>query len=312
MSAFTDYIKDLFKSEKKKQAEYNAAREELEKYVKENSDPAVPERPSLPSAPSYERMEYDNTSDDELKKRAEDELADYLNRGTSSVESEMEALKNKYDADKATAQKSAEAKQTAVEEAYNKAKEQTDNDVLKRGLARSSIAALRQSELSEEAAKQNSAIAAALSDTLSSIDSEIENLNVKKQKALNDFNISYASKLATRINELMSERDKKVTEALKYNNSLTEKEYDDEIARKKAESDLYTEALAQRKSENALRSESTAGDYGNTYARMREALGILDSAAAREAFIHDPIYRDNLNDYYYYKLYDEFGRRRRQ
>ena len=310
MSAFTDYIKDLFKSEKKKQAEYNSAREELEKYLKENTDPALPERPDLPSAPSYERMEYDSVSDDELKKRAEQELADYRNSGTSSVESEIEALKNKYDADKTTARKSAEEKQTAVEEAYNKAKEQTDNDVLKRGLARSSIAALKQSELSEEAAKQNSAIAIALSDALASIDGEIENLNVKKQKALNDFNIAYASKLATRISELITERDKKVSEALKYNNSLAEKEYDDELARKKTESDLYTEALEQRKSENALRSESTNGDYGNVYARMREALSLLDSTSARDAFIHDPIYRDNLNDYYYYKLYDEFGRRK--
>lgn len=309
MSAFTDFLKDLFGGAKKSTDEYEAARRELESYVQENSRGPLPEKVTLPETPKYERLEYESKSDDELASQAEKELADYYNSGKNGIDAEIDALMKKYDARKTSAANSANEKTSSVYAAYSAAKENTANDVLKRGLARSSIAALRESELDESAAKEAAAISKQLYDTVNEIDGEIADLGVKREKALSDFNIAYASKLTAKIGDLKSERDKKLAEALKYNNSLSEKEYKQEVDRKSKESDLYTKALSQKKTENELKKSGGNGDYSATYERMRNALSKLDPSDARKAFAYDPIYRDNLNDYYYYKLYDEFGRR---
>ncbi len=309
MSEFTDFLSNLFGGTKKKPDDYYAAREELGKYVENQTTGPLPKPEKLPETPKYDRLEYDSASDEELGSRAENELKDYYGSGKNAIESEIDALGKKYEAEKIAADKAAKDKTEAIYGAYGAAKESTDNDVLRRGLARSSIAALRRSELDEAAAKETAAVARELYDTALKIDKEIEGLGVKREKALNDFDIAYASKLAERIGELITERDKKAAEALKYNNSLTEKEHKAEIDRISKESDLYTKALSQKKAENELKDAAGYGEYGETYAKMRDVLAMLDPVDARKAFVNDPIYRENLNDFYYYKLYNEFARR---
>lgn len=309
MSAFTDFIKDLFGGTKKSTDEYDALRRELGEYVKENSSGPLPEKVTLPETPKYERMEYERASDDDLRAQAEKELSAYYESGKNGIDAEIDALGKKYETKKAAAQSAADEKTSALYSAYGAAKENTANDVLKRGLARSSIAVLRESELDETAAKEAAAIAEKLYDTVSGIESEIAELGAKREKAMNDFNISYASKLTEKISNLKSERDKKIAEVLKYNNSLAEKEYKAEIDRKAKESDMYTKALSQKTAENELKESAGIGDYTAVYERMRNALSKLDPSDARKALVYDPIYKENLNEKYYYKLYDEFGRR---
>ena len=307
MSEIIDFIKDLFSGGKKKTDEYDAARAELDKYIKENGSGGLPKKEELPSVPKYERLEYDRSTDEQLKDRAEKELADYYSSGTKAVEKEIDELKRKYESDKTSASKSAEDKTAALYSAYADAKEKTAADVLKRGLARSSIAVLRQSELDENAASGASKIANELYGRIGELDEKISELGAVREKALNDFNISYASKLSGMISDLKDERDKKMSEAVKYNNSLSEKEYKAEIDRKSKESDLYGEALSHRKLENELR-EAEYG-YGEIYSKMRAVLKALDPKEAREMLVKDPVFRENLNERYYYMLYDEFGRR---
>ena len=269
----------------------------------------MPEKVTLPETPKYDRLEYKAESDEEITSRAKGELAGYYNASKNGIDAEIESLRKKYEDEKTAANNAAKEQASAVYEAYGAAKESTAFDTLKRGLARSSIAALRSSALDEQAAKEAASVTEKLYSAVSEIDGKIADLGVKKEKALNDFNIAYASKLTGKISDLKSERDKKIAEALKYNNSLSESEYKAEIDRKMKESDLYQEALSQKKAENELKDGSTSGDYVKVYERMRDVLGKLDPADARAAFVYDPIYRDNLNDYYYYRLYDEFGRR---
>ena len=96
----------------------------------------------------------------------------------------------------------------------------------------------------------------------------------------------------------------------KYNNSLSEKEQAYAADKVKADADLYSEALSQREKESEY-----ADTYGKdaatekaVYERLRAALSAMDADDARDALRNDTFFEDNLSNYYYYLLYDEFGR----
>ena len=143
------------------------------------------------------------------------------------------------------------------------------------------------------------------------VDAKISELDVKRQKAMDDFDIAYTAKLTEEINKLRSEREKLKTEALKYNNSLTEKENKEKIDKAKAESDLYTEQLAQKKAEEKLAEGDTATKekrYQQIYTVLRDKLLTMSPQEAKQEITNNPIYSSYLSKPYYYKLFDEFGR----
>lgn len=186
------------------------------------------------------------------------------------------------------------------------------NDALKRGLARSSIAANTVAALNSE--KAGKAASAAESYYLAERDLEekLAGLEVKRQKAMDDFNISYTAKLTEEINRLKAQRDELMSEALKYNNSLTEKENEEKLERQKAESELYTEALGQAKAERELQDNLSAAEqdkkYQEIYGVLRDKLLTMSAQEAQNEIKNNSIYRAYLSDAYFYKLYDEFGR----
>lgn len=305
---FVDYVKELwnaaFKS-KENTAGYEEERKKLEEFLAQSE--VLPEKTVLPDAPEYEKMTVQDLSDEEIKSAAQGKLQDYYNSSKNAIDSEIEALSKKYEQDKTSAVKNYSEKNESVGKLYADAKENTSNDSLKRGLARSSIAINKQAQLDESEAKAKDEIFKDYSDKIESLSNEISLLSVKREKALNDFNIAYAAKLTTSINELKNEMEEKKAEALKYNNTLKEKEYSQSVSKTEKESDLYSEALTQKEKENALKN-SGSKDYEGIYNKMRSILSGLGSDKAKEAFLNDPIFKVNLNDYYYYKLYDEFAR----
>ncbi len=304
--SFVDYVKDLWNSvfkSKENTAVYNEERKKLEDYLSEAAKAEQDSR--LPDAPQYERMENAAVSDEEIEKRAKDELAGYESSSRSAIETENEALNKKYSEDKAAAQKSFYEKNAAVESAYSKAKEDSSNDSLKRGLARSSIALNKQYSLNENEAAAKTALASEINSKIEALDNEISALGVKREKAMNDFNIAYAAKLTTLINGLKDERETKKAEALKYNNSLTEKEHSAAVDKEMNESSLYTQSLNQKKLKNDL---GDTTDYSANYSIMRTILSKLSPSEARKALAEDAIFKENLSERYYYMLYDEFGR----
>lgn len=129
---------------------------------------------------------------------------------------------------------------------------------------------------------------------------------------MDDFNISYTAKLTEEINRLKAQRDELMSEALKYNNSLTEKENEEKLERQKAESELYTEALGQAKAERELQDNLSAAEqdkkYQEIYGVLRDKLLTMSAQEAQNEIKNNSIYRAYLSDAYFYKLYDEFGR----
>lgn len=262
----------------------------------------------LPDAPIYDRMEYNPVTDEEIEKQAESGLADYKNTSINNIEANTEAAKAAKEAERRAAEESAAKLQASVAAQYDNAMAAFSDDALKRGLARSSIAANKSAELQSGKAEALAQAAATAETVIGDIDKQINSLEVSREKALNDFNIAYAAKVTEKIVELTKERDNKVAEVLKYNNGLAQQEQKDALDRAQAVSKLYSEKLAQEKDEKYLGNYDTAANDFNRakYEVIRNYLSTLGKTDASKAVKDDPIIRETLNDYYYYTLYNEY------
>ena len=290
---------------KKNKEDATAAQDAIAEALKRIKSDKTPDRPQLPDVPEYERLEKDERTDDELKKSAEDELAYFKEQGEKGINEKIAAEEKGYRSDMESAQKTHDEAMAQTKDAYSSAKQSTDNDMLKRGLARSSIAANKKAALEAGEAEATAKLASALSDKLQQLNEQIDSLAAKREEALSDFNLAYAAKLTERINALKAERDKKTEDAIKYNNSLTEKEHNAEVDKAMKESDLYGEALDQKKKENDL---GVSEDYKTIYNAIVSELRKINMNDARDIVLNNPDIRDNVGNYYYYLLYDEFCR----
>ena len=196
------------------------ARDELLKEIEKLETPGwSATKTDLPKT-TLDEIKYDRPTDEALGKTAESERASYKTEGEKSVRDSVEA-QNKALADKRDAYAtSRDGEVSALDEQYRSAVRAVDNDVVRRGLARSSIAVVERAELEREYLSRNADIASSYGKKLAELDGEIAAYDGKLQKALDDFNLAYAAKLNQRITELKTERNKKEQEVLKYNNEV--------------------------------------------------------------------------------------------
>lgn len=272
---------------KKKQAAKEQGLQEIKDYLDKNT-PAN-------ETPSYERFDYDSPSDEELKKSAEEELRGYEIGGENAIKNEFDELEKELNKNKVSSKELFDESNQKLKETYEKTAEALSNDALKRGLARSSIALNGQIAASSEYNKTASELLNEYNRKISDIDKELDGLGTELRKALDTFKIGYAAKLTERINELKSEREKSEREAIEYNNSLTQREYNERKAANK-ESSKLTEAQASEQSQREF------------YNKVNEVLNSLPLDVAKELFKEQrALFRDNLDDVYYNALYTRFA-----
>lgn len=267
-------------------------------------------RTTLPKV-KLEEITYAAPSDSELMLTAERELAEYRSDAENDIrrqsDSEKAELNSKRDA-YVDGKRNSEAE---LEQQYTAAARAIDNDVVKRGLARSSIAAVERGQLEREYLSKNAEIAKQYGSTIAQLESDIASIDKKLQSALNDFNLTYAAKLTGKLNELKAEREKKIRDVTEYNNEVKSKQAKLDNDRLKLESDLYSAALSQEKQESALSgipAERRDEIYRAVYKKMDEFLASLDPAAALVEIRNHSMYRQHLSNYYYNRLYDKYGR----
>ncbi len=287
------------------------SRSKLEEEIKKLESLATGiEKIDLPEV-KLDQLSYTPPSDDELKRIAESGLEEYRRKQTDAIkqnsadgEAQLISKREGY----GTAVKD---ELNALEQTYKKAAQNIDDDILKRGLARSSVAVNSKSELENERARRASDITGEYGKKIAEIDAEIAAVNSKLNAALNDFNLTYAVKLNEKLDELKSARDKKSEEVIKYNNDIKAKQAALDENRLKTESGLYGDALSQKKQENSLEiltPDQRDAVYESVYNKMDEYLSSLTAHEAKLELRNHTLYRNHLSDYYFYKLYDKYGR----
>lgn len=266
-------------------------------------------KPTVAETPTYERKQYDALSDDEIRSSASTELSDYLNSGKKAIENEYSSKSEELAANKESVKTTAEEAKSGINSAYDTAAENVDNDMLKRGLARSSIAVNKNAEVENGRASALTDTEAQVAAATAKIDEEINGLTTKLQTALDDFDIAYAAKLQTRITEMRNERDKTVAEVIEYNNSLSEKEAKQEREKAEIESRLYSEMLDQRKAvSDADMTKEERLEYNKTnYDLVNMYFSSLSKQAAKNVLVSVPELRDYVGDYYLSRLYMKYA-----
>lgn len=270
----------------------------------------IVQKPTLPSV-KLDEISYAAPTDEMLRAQAEQSLAEYKAQQESAIRenSDRNAAALAAKREEYVSGKSDDAQ--ALGTAYKAAANNIDNDVLKRGLARSTIATTQKSELEKEYAGRAAEIAADYDKKIRELDTEISLVGAKLDAALNDFNLSYAAKLTQSLNKLKDERDEKSRKVTEYNNSIREKQAKLDADRLKTENDLYSDALKLQKqasSVDGLSTEERNAVYSAVYDKMDEYLSGMSAEQARLEVRNHTLYRDHLSDYYFYKLYDKYGR----
>lgn len=305
--SYKDYLDDLNESLDKEGANAltrDQLAKELERIEKEYQaalEDASSGGTELPEVPKYDRLEYDAPTDEELAAQAESALSDYKNTGLGNIESETDAAKKAKEEEKRAAAAAAEKRAEAVGAGYDGAAVAFENDALKRGLARSSIAANKSAGLAAGKAEALAQAAADAEEAARGIESEIAALEAGRTKALDSFNIAYAAKLTEKIAALAEARDKKAAEVLKYNNSLLE------LERKAANERAELENKLNKDAPKVDTSEALGTRNNAKYNAIRSYLSGLSKSDAAAALTNDANFRNALTDYYYYKLVNEFA-----
>ncbi len=286
-------------------------RKDLEDEIKklEQIDLSV-QQSTLPKT-DLQKIKYYAPSDEDLKITAQNSLVDYKNKALEAIKANSDenaaALydkKTNYLVDMA-------GEIDGLKNDYDAANESIDSDVVRRGLARSSVAVNQKGELENLYLKQAASIRENYGKKITAIDKEISELNQKLESALNDFDLTYAIKLNDSINALKAEREKRSDEVIKYNNEVTKAQAELDANRSKTESELYGEALDNRKKATDVGSLSEKQRdelYKSVYDKMDDYLSSMSPEQAKIEIRNHSMYRSHLNDYYYYKLYDKYGR----
>lgn len=267
-------------------------------------------KPRLPEV-KLDEISYTQPSDESLSRRAESELNDYRNNGIAEIKRKSEENAAALAAKREAYETDRESDRAALDREYRDASRAIDNDVIKRGLARSSVATSHKSDLNNEYMRLNADIISEYGKRISAIDAEIASVDGKLREALDDFNLTYATKLGEKLRDLKDERDKRVSEVTAFNNGVRQSQAKLDADREKTESELYSEALSQEKklaSLDGLPAEKRDEIYRAVYARFDEYLSGMSAHDAKVELLNHTMFREHLSQYYYAKLYDKYGR----
>lgn len=193
---------------------------EIDKKYKFN----VPEVKPTDVTLKLEKLNFDHLTDEEIKAKAENALANLKQTTLSGLEDKYNSDKNMLEQEIASKEGRNQEQKQSLEFAYDIAKTNASNDATKRGLARSSIIVNKLEAFDKDMLSNFAEIDKEHAKTMNALESQKSMLETQKQKALTDFNISYATKLVSKIDDLNAQILKEEEKVVKYNNNIAEAE----------------------------------------------------------------------------------------
>jgi|GEM_PF-1210855 len=290
----------------KRNEEVDNAMRDLNNFIQDQR-PQIPDRPELPGVPEFDRQQFTERTEEELRQQANDKLADQRIAGERAIETEMQNRENNLNTQRENAQTSVDSQRESVAENFERAQTNVNNDSLRRGLARSSIAVNRSADLAEQAATQSAAIGASLARALEQLDNDISALSGQREQALADFNVTQAARLTQTIHQLQTEQDRARRDAIAFNNNVAEQERRAAIEQAERSAALHQRELDILERERNL-SGGAAASSNAIFNEMVNVLNSLSPTDARRQVMENPIFRDNLSPQEFYRLHDRFTR----
>ena|GEM_PF-5606285 len=263
------------------------------------------ENSSVPESLDLTRLDEPSMTDEDVKReiaaKLESKYANLYNTTNNSYSNKINAKTEAKEAAK-TNYADGEGK---VNSYYDSASENISNDVLKRGLARSSIAVLEIDGIEKSRANELSRLASELSSELSALDDQVTSLRAEQENALEMLDLDYASELESEIQKGINNLESKRKEVIEFNNNINKLEAEYQIKREDAAVDnLSTLAKTQSSTGIRLIDDSEETRYKIQY--ITEYLSKLSRADALKKLTSDSSLAyylgDAWSDVYYLQM----------
>ena len=233
-----------------------------------------------------ERKTTDDATDEMLLEKIRQKLDQKYGQLAKKAESDTANKKFSLNEQIKAAEAEAKKKSASVEKDYDEAVKNVENDALKRGIARSSIANGGVADLEKEKVAAMNAVSDQKSEVQSALVKEINGLKDKLNELYAEYEKQRAAEEQTEFYDAKKQRDDANNAAIEYNNKVSEIE------------NKYADELYEKEGDQALK--RLAQSFA--VARMNEVVNFYrsfeDKNAALADFMADDKLKDYLGDYY--------------
>ena len=256
----------------------------------------------------YTPLNYTPLTDGEIKQYASDSLAEYRLMNLKQINDSASRTAADMVASKSGLETAAGKKQQEIDAHYDAAKQDSSNDALRRGLARSSVIINKLNALENNKAQAKTDVSQNLFDSISQIDGKLAELETARLNALDDFDIVYAAKLGAEIQKLTGERQDRLDQVVQYNNALKAAEAQYGLDYAKTDSSLNKDVFNQSAAiaENDLIAKIQESVYDQKYGAVSSYLsGMSASDAVKDLTDRKDFYVAQLGKNNYEKMLAE-------
>ena len=264
----------------------------------------------IPEEKKYDRKEYLQVDRAGVKNDVEQSMSGEFISGVNVLKADNDKKVGEKQTDIDEEKTDISQESARIHNEYEKEREDSANDMIKRGIARSSIAQGEQERL-VGAEEEDLRLAKEKSEVkIKGLELEIALLRGELQSDLSALKISHATKVQTKIDSILKKIDEENAKILEYNNEMEKREQADkkEIAR------LQSNALAEKY--KLARNEARYGYSGAKKDNYLQRLSIARdyfSRLSKEQALAELKANEKLYDYlglYYNRLHSEIlGRR---
>lgn len=171
----------------------------------------------FPQTQKREEIEYNPQSDEDIVAIAQREIGANKTASKNSIESQYEKAVASLNENKQSAKENLNDSYENLSKLYAELKEKANNDSLRRGMARSSVATNRIDALDQEHLSSAGEVEKTYLKTLANIDDSLASLAKDRESALGELDLKSATELDKKIDELKKEREEKIKEYAEYN-----------------------------------------------------------------------------------------------
>ena len=163
---------------------------------------------------------YEMPTEKETAKKAQSEISPFYDAKIQSLTTENEMAKQNVEDEKDELYQRAEESLKQLKKTYDNAKENTSNEAIKRGLARSSIILNQLSDLEQSHIGATGGVLTQRDKELSSLAKKIDELKLKLLNDTNELNEEKEKEISQRIESLLDKYKAEEKDVLEYNNRI--------------------------------------------------------------------------------------------
>ena len=239
-----------------------------------------------------ERKTFTAPSTEEIQSIAEDSLKEYKLSGIDKIKTDYASKISDLNQKETQNQQNLTSQKSQLKGVYEGLKQDASNDSIKQGLARSSIIVNVLDAFDKEMLDTYSKLDSEYNSQFKKLQEEKSLLESQKKNALDAFDISYASKLNDKIEEINASIEKKQKEVEDYNKAIEKQEKQFKETQEKENQELmdFINLYGKETLDRVKQQEK----YNIAYAYFMN----MDKNEALAELLNNSVYKDELGKFY--------------